>query len=639
MGILLDHFLNKYPYTDFHELNADWMIRTMMELINQVENFVSLNAIKYADPIQWSIVRQYEKNTIVIDPLSGTAYISVKPVPIGVALTNTDYWTVVFDLGSFVVRAAKNFTNRYEAETTLTATFPSSVGDWLVWGDILYEVISPIVAGDQYVVGSNIKNITMEETIGHLTDLVTTNKTSIVAAINEVLLALWTATGDLDDLNTTDKTNLVNAINEVLSTLINTAGVLANLNTTDKTSLVNAINEVLSTLINTAGVLDDLNTTDKTNLVNAINEVLADVGTETTNRVNADTALTNMIYTRETNWYNRHFLFVGDSYGDESGEWADLIITLLNLGSRATNLCVGGASFHDPTPALQFATQIANYTGDKSEITDIVICGGLNDSISANALDYTTVTDGMDAFNAIVLSDYPYANVSIGYIGNGDDLDPSSLIGIRTYAARQCCKYIYYNRAAVYGWNILHNVEYLLTGYAGFIGADGVHPSAAGSSALYIGIAQALRNGSADYNYPITSLGLTNALGLSMSGDINYKIHNDAATLSARTLVFNINTGTQFTSGVSIPLATFANLYFNDAVNILCSVRMYNPDIDSTPTTEVYYTTARLTFYKNQLLITVLDADGTTNHIFTYNSAGYLVLADFDFVFGSMILK
>ena len=79
MGALLQQFMNKYPYTDFHELNADWLIKTLMEMINQVENFVSLNAIKYADPIQWNITKQYEKNTIVIDPLSGTAYISVKP--------------------------------------------------------------------------------------------------------------------------------------------------------------------------------------------------------------------------------------------------------------------------------------------------------------------------------------------------------------------------------------------------------------------------------------------------------------------------------------------------------------------------------------------------------------------------------
>ena len=173
MGDLLTQFMNKYAYTDFHELNADWMIRTMMELINQVENFVSLNAIKYADPIQWNITKQYEKNTVVIDPLTGTAYISVQPVPMGVALTNADYWTVVFDLGSFVTRSAANFTPRIEENTTLTATFASNAGDWLIWGDVLYKVISPIVAGDSYVINSNIQHFTMNDIYDELVNAIT----------------------------------------------------------------------------------------------------------------------------------------------------------------------------------------------------------------------------------------------------------------------------------------------------------------------------------------------------------------------------------------------------------------------------------------------------------------------------------
>ena len=241
---------NKYPYTDFHELNDSWILAVLKELINDVENFVSINAVKYADPIQWNITKQYEKNTIVIDPLTGTAYISVAPVPIGVQLNRPEYWTVVFDLSSFVVRAAKNFCPRYEAETTTSATMPISAGQWVVWGDTLYKANVNITPGDSYVVGGNIDEYTVEE------------------AKNDILALI----GDLNDLNTTDKSNLVNAINDVLSTLTNVAGDLNDLNTTDKSSLVNAINDVLSTLTNVAGDLNDLNTTDKSNLVNAINE-------------------------------------------------------------------------------------------------------------------------------------------------------------------------------------------------------------------------------------------------------------------------------------------------------------------------------------------------------------------------------
>ena len=236
----------RFPYTNFHDLNLDWILNEIRTMEKTFNDFVSINALKYADPIQWNIVQQYEKNTIVIDPLTGTAYISVQPVPSGIALTNPDYWTVVFDLGSFVVRAAKNFTTRYEEETTLTATFPSSVNDWLIWGDTLYYALVNITAGDQYVIDSNIKRFTVEEVVGHIQDLNTTDKSNLVAAINEVLQTIFDVSGDLDSLNTTDKSNLVAAINEVLQTIFDVSGDLASLTTTDKSNLVAAINEVFN---------------------------------------------------------------------------------------------------------------------------------------------------------------------------------------------------------------------------------------------------------------------------------------------------------------------------------------------------------------------------------------------------------
>lgn len=157
---LFDHF----PYTNFHELNLDWMLNALRELEHTINDFVAINALKYADPIQWNITSQYEKNTIVIDPQTGTAYISVQPVPAGVSLTNTDYWTIVFDLSMFIDKAAKNLTDHVEGQTN-TATFNSSVGDWLIWYDVLYKVIAPINAGDTYVVNSNIEKITVEDII------------------------------------------------------------------------------------------------------------------------------------------------------------------------------------------------------------------------------------------------------------------------------------------------------------------------------------------------------------------------------------------------------------------------------------------------------------------------------------------
>ena len=260
---------DQFPYTNFHELNLDWILQALKEIEKTMDAFVSINALKYADPIQWDITTQYEKNTIVIEPNSGTAYISVQPVPSGVSIANTDYWTVVFDLGMFVVRAAKNLATKYEEDTTNTATQAINKDEWFVWGDTLYKALSNIIAGDQFVIGSNIDHFTIESVTGHLEDLTTTDQSNLVAAINEVLQTLVDTCGDLVNLTTTDKSNLVAAINEVLQTLNDTCGDLVNLTTTDQSNLVNAINELDSEI----GDLSTLTTIDQSNLVNAINEV------------------------------------------------------------------------------------------------------------------------------------------------------------------------------------------------------------------------------------------------------------------------------------------------------------------------------------------------------------------------------
>ena len=122
--------------------------------------------------------------------------------------------------------------------------------------------------------------------MGSLSDLDTTEKGSMVGAINEVYaLAVAaeesTAIGTLASLTTNAKTDLVSAINEVdghADTANASIGTLASLTTTAKGSLVAAVNEVdeHADAANTAiGTLASLTTTDKTNLVGAVNEVRA----------------------------------------------------------------------------------------------------------------------------------------------------------------------------------------------------------------------------------------------------------------------------------------------------------------------------------------------------------------------------
>ena len=259
----------KYPNQNDEILNLDWILSTIDNLVNEVANFVSLNTIKYADPIQWNITTQYEKNTVVIDPITGSAYISTKPVPAGVGLNNTDYWNVIFTLD--VISANKNITLRDDANNIL-ATFESEVDDWLLWQGTLYIVTRSIEVGQSYVVGYNIERHTVEmflkeyiynvvSIIGNLSDLTTTDKDSIVDALNELKNAIDTNTGDITDISTD-------------------VGDLDDLETSDKASIVAAINELvssLSTLDNKLGDLDDLVTTDKDSAVDAINELAGEI--------------------------------------------------------------------------------------------------------------------------------------------------------------------------------------------------------------------------------------------------------------------------------------------------------------------------------------------------------------------------
>ena len=81
--------------------------------------------------------------------------------------------------------------------------------------------------------------------------------------------------GDLSALTTTDKSSIVAGVNEVNADI----GTLSSLSTTNKSNLVSAITEVDGkTASNSSkiGTMSDLTTTNKTNLVNAINEVKAD---------------------------------------------------------------------------------------------------------------------------------------------------------------------------------------------------------------------------------------------------------------------------------------------------------------------------------------------------------------------------
>ena len=159
-------YFEHFPYTNFHDINLDRMIDLMEQFRAELKDFVNLNTVKYADPFDWDITSQYPANTIVMDPSTGVAYISVRPVPAGAPITDTSYWTPVFDLTALFEGIKDSIAAVVEQSTSATVSSPAGTLIWV--GNTLYEAQVPITAGDTYRPGGNVEHVTIEELLNRL---------------------------------------------------------------------------------------------------------------------------------------------------------------------------------------------------------------------------------------------------------------------------------------------------------------------------------------------------------------------------------------------------------------------------------------------------------------------------------------
>lgn len=158
---MINFFDHRYPYSDVHELNLDWIISNMQKTLAQIEAFTAANSLTFADPILWDISQQYSKNTIVLSS-TGDAFLSLEIVPEGIQLDNTKYWLEIFNFADYVRTANSNLSVNIEQNTT-RSTHAYSVDDWLLYNDVLYKVTAAIAVDDLLVVGTNITHFTVED--------------------------------------------------------------------------------------------------------------------------------------------------------------------------------------------------------------------------------------------------------------------------------------------------------------------------------------------------------------------------------------------------------------------------------------------------------------------------------------------
>lgn len=157
----------KTPYLNGHmyEFDLCWLVEKILSFESQLNQAIDLKTIHYADPIQWDITTQYAPNTVVVDPKTGTAYMSKVPVPAGILLTNADYWTVIFNYQDIYTKIMEGVAF-YNGQTDY-ATKALLVNDLVWYGLDLYRVIKPIEEGGKLIPETNLVKVSIESLLSN----------------------------------------------------------------------------------------------------------------------------------------------------------------------------------------------------------------------------------------------------------------------------------------------------------------------------------------------------------------------------------------------------------------------------------------------------------------------------------------
>ena len=144
-----------------YQYDIGWLVDKILSFETELNTAIDLKTIHYADPIQWDITTQYSPNTVVVDPKTGTAYMSKVPVPAGMLLTNTDYWVVIFNYQRVYDKIMSGVA--FNDKDNLNATKDLLVNDLVWYGGDLYRATRAIPQGTTYIPGTNLTPTTIAD--------------------------------------------------------------------------------------------------------------------------------------------------------------------------------------------------------------------------------------------------------------------------------------------------------------------------------------------------------------------------------------------------------------------------------------------------------------------------------------------
>jgi len=155
-------FWNTYPGTDLHEIDLHYVLMQLLQLRKDMQQVVDSQAITFADPINWNITSQYPANQVVLDS-NGDGYISRQPVPAGIPLSNSNYWTQIFSFNDIADRIRASIA--VNAGTSATTPQALAENDLVWWQGDIYRALVAMPAGTAFIEGTNVERYTVDEKI------------------------------------------------------------------------------------------------------------------------------------------------------------------------------------------------------------------------------------------------------------------------------------------------------------------------------------------------------------------------------------------------------------------------------------------------------------------------------------------
>lgn len=236
-----------------------------------------------------------------------------------------------------------------------------------------------------------------------------------------------------------------------------------------------------------------------------------------------------------TSFAHRTVVFLGDSYNYTGGGWLTTLVLKLGIpSSQYYDYTASGHSFNSDGWLNDITSFVSDHSDIASEVTDIIIVGGVNDA-SDSAL--ARVEGDIINFLAYVTTNLPNAYTTVAFVGAATQ-QSSVLLG-RTYKNRMKAFYSYRAQLTTAKSRLLAGTYNALCDPTLFE-SDGLHPNTYGTLAISQMVAMAITSGNCNMimNHGINSTGSVFNVNSGINNDYAY-VHVDSVLINSTTIPAN----------------------------------------------------------------------------------------------------